>query len=76
MRAARQLAQRRRTELGAAAVGACNCYRAGAHHHVSSLPSVMNAIVDALGGKHVDTPVTPERVWRVMNAPAPMLGLY
>jgi carbon-monoxide dehydrogenase large subunit len=27
----------------------------------------MNAIVDALGGKHIDMPATPEKVWRALN---------
>jgi aerobic carbon-monoxide dehydrogenase large subunit len=33
-----------------------------------SLPSVMNAIVDALGGKHINMPATPERVWEALNS--------
>ncbi len=33
-----------------------------------SLPSVMNAIVDALGGRHINMPATPERVWEVLNS--------
>jgi aerobic carbon-monoxide dehydrogenase large subunit len=35
-----------------------------------------NAIVDALDGKHVDFPSMPERVWGVIHASPPMLGLY
>jgi carbon-monoxide dehydrogenase large subunit len=35
-----------------------------------------NAIVDALGGHHVDFPSMPERVWGAVHASAPMLGLY
>ena len=27
----------------------------------------MNAVVDALGVDHIDMPVTPEKVWRVLN---------
>lgn len=38
--------------------------------------AVINALVDALGGKHIDTPVTPYRVWQILNPPPPMLGLY
>jgi aerobic carbon-monoxide dehydrogenase large subunit len=29
------------------------------------MPSIMNAIVDALGGTHVDMPATPEKLWRI-----------
>ena len=41
-----------------------------------ALPAVMNAVVDALGGTHVDVIATPQRVLQVLNAPPPMLGLY
>jgi carbon-monoxide dehydrogenase large subunit len=41
-----------------------------------ALPAVMNAVVDALGGTHVDVPPTPRRVLQVLNASPPMLGLY
>jgi len=27
----------------------------------------MNAVVDALGGRHIDMPATPEKVWRALN---------
>src|ERR1700730_14780044 len=43
---------------------------------MGALPAVMNAVVDALGGTHVDVPATPQRVLQVLNAPPPMLGLY
>ena len=36
-----------------------------------ALPAVVNAVVDALaefGVRHVDMPVTPERVWRAIRA--------
>jgi carbon-monoxide dehydrogenase large subunit len=46
-------------------LGAKGCGEAGC---AGSLPSVMNAIVDALGGKHIDMPATPERVWEAINA--------
>ena len=46
-------------------LGAKGCGEAGC---AGSLPSVMNAIVDALGGKHIDMPATPERVWEVLNS--------
>jgi len=43
---------------------------------IGALPAVMNAVVDALGGTHVDVPATPQRVLQVFNAPPPMVGLY
>src|SRR6267154_1479025 len=45
-------------------LGAKGCGEAGC---AGSLPSVMNAIVDALGGKHINMPATPERVWEALN---------
>jgi carbon-monoxide dehydrogenase large subunit len=46
-------------------LGAKGCGEAGC---AGSLPSVMNAIVDALGGKPIDMPATPERVWEALNS--------
>jgi len=46
-------------------LGAKGCGEAGC---AGSLPSVMNAIVDALGGKHINMPCTPERVWEALNS--------
>jgi carbon-monoxide dehydrogenase large subunit len=46
-------------------LGAKGCGEAGC---AGSLPSVMNAIVDALGGKDINMPATPERVWEALNA--------
>ena len=43
---------------------------AGEAGTVGSLPAVINAVVDALsplGVKHVDMPLTPERVWRAIH---------
>lgn len=40
---------------------------------VGAPPAVQNAVVDALshlGVTHIDMPLTPERVWRAINAPA------
>src|SRR5581483_6990445 len=37
---------------------------------VGSMPAVQNAVVDALGHlgvRHIDTPLTPERVWRALR---------
>ncbi len=45
-------------------LGAKGCGEAGC---AGSLPSVMNAIVDALGGRHIDMPCTPEKVWAAIN---------
>jgi carbon-monoxide dehydrogenase large subunit len=28
----------------------------------------MNALVDALGGKHINMPATPERVWEALHS--------
>ncbi|WPZ34670.1 xanthine dehydrogenase family protein molybdopterin-binding subunit [Thalassobaculum sp. OXR-137] len=46
-------------------VGAKGCGEAGC---AGALASVMNAVVDALGGKHIDMPATPERVWRALHS--------
>jgi carbon-monoxide dehydrogenase large subunit len=46
-------------------LGAKGCGEAGC---AGSLPSVMNAIVDALGGKHINMPATPERIWEALNS--------
>ncbi len=48
-------------------LGVKGCGEAGC---AGALPSVMNAIVDALserGVTHIDMPVTPEKVWQVLN---------
>jgi carbon-monoxide dehydrogenase large subunit len=37
---------------------------------IGSTPAVQNAVVDAvshLGIRHIDMPLTPERVWRAIN---------
>ncbi len=46
-------------------LGAKGCGEAGC---AGSMPSVMNAVVDALGGKHINMPATPERIWEALNA--------
>ncbi|MBX9943638.1 MAG: xanthine dehydrogenase family protein molybdopterin-binding subunit [Reyranella sp.] len=46
-------------------LGAKGCGEAGC---AGSLPSVMNAISDALGGRHINMPATPERVWQALNS--------
>jgi carbon-monoxide dehydrogenase large subunit len=38
---------------------------------IASTPAVVNAVVDALaplGIKHLDMPLTPEKVWRAMQS--------
>ncbi|HUH85136.1 MAG TPA: xanthine dehydrogenase family protein molybdopterin-binding subunit [Stellaceae bacterium] len=48
-------------------LGVKGCGEAGC---AGSLPSVMNAVVDALsvyGIRHIDMPATPERVWRAIQ---------
>jgi carbon-monoxide dehydrogenase large subunit len=38
---------------------------------IGSMPAVQNAVIDALshlGVRHIDTPLTPERVWRTIRA--------
>src|SRR5262249_45021518 len=48
-------------------LGVKGCGEAGC---AGSLPSVMNALVDALsayGFRHIDMPATPERVWRALQ---------
>ena len=38
---------------------------------IGSTPAVINAIVDALkdyGVRHIDMPLTPEKVWRVIRS--------
>ncbi|WP_395712991.1 xanthine dehydrogenase family protein molybdopterin-binding subunit [Reyranella sp.] len=45
-------------------LGAKGCGEAGC---AGSLPSVMNAISDALGGRHIDMPATPQRVWEALQ---------
>ena len=49
-------------------LGVKGCGEAGC---AGALPSVMNAVVDALsevGVTHIDMPVTPEKVWRALNS--------
>ena len=50
-------------------LGAKGCGEAGC---AGSLPSVMNAVVDALssfGVRHIDMPATPLTVWKAIHAP-------
>jgi aerobic carbon-monoxide dehydrogenase large subunit len=45
-------------------MGVKGCGEAGC---AGALPSIMNAVVDALGGRHIDMPATPEKVWKALN---------
>jgi carbon-monoxide dehydrogenase large subunit len=48
-------------------LGTKGCGEAGC---AGALPSVMNALVDALseyGINHIDMPATPERIWRAIR---------
>ena len=48
-------------------LGVKGCGEAGC---AGSLPSIMNAVLDALsnfGVEHIDMPATPERVWRAIQ---------
>jgi aerobic carbon-monoxide dehydrogenase large subunit len=46
-------------------LGVKGCGEAGT---IGAMPSIMNAISDALGGAVIDMPATPEKVWRILNA--------
>ncbi len=55
-------------------LGVKGCGEAGC---AGAMPSIMNAIVDALaefGVTHIDMPATPERVWRAINGRAKDAG--
>ena len=45
-------------------LGVKGCGEAGV---AGSLPSVVNAVLDAIGVAHIDTPLTPQRVWDAIN---------
>ncbi len=51
-------------ELGAKGVGESGT--------IGSIPAVYNAVIDALahlGVRHLETPLTPERIWRALSGP-------
>jgi carbon-monoxide dehydrogenase large subunit len=37
---------------------------AGCH---GAVPAIVNAVIDALGVKELDMPLTPEKVWRALQ---------
>ncbi|MEM6999253.1 MAG: xanthine dehydrogenase family protein molybdopterin-binding subunit [Pseudomonadota bacterium] len=47
-------------------LGMKGCGEAGA---IGSPPALVNAVTDALGVRHIDMPLTPEKVWRAANQP-------
>ena len=46
-------------------LGVKGCGEAGT---IGAMPSVMNAIIDALGGQQLEMPATPEKLWRLARA--------
>ena len=46
-------------------LGAKGCGEAGT---IGAMPSVMNAIIDALDGMQMEMPATPEKIWRAAQA--------
>ena len=51
-------------------VNAMGVKGAGEAGTIASTPAVANAVIDGLkhlGVKHIDMPLTPERVWRALN---------
>ena len=64
----RKSAERRRpTNL----LGAKGCGEAGT---IGAMPSVMNAIIDALDGMQIEMPATPEKLWRACQGLATKLA--
>ena len=45
-------------------LGTKGCGEAGC---AGALPAIMNALADALGVRHIDMPVSAEKLWRVIN---------
>jgi carbon-monoxide dehydrogenase large subunit len=46
-------------------LGAKGCGEAGT---IGAMPSIMNAIIDALDGTQIEMPATPEKIWRACEA--------
>jgi carbon-monoxide dehydrogenase large subunit len=49
-------------------LGVKGCGEAGT---IGAMPSVINAIIDALDGQQVEMPATPEKLWRLAQAMKP-----
>ncbi len=45
-------------------LGAKGCGEAGT---IGAMPSIMNALIDALGGTQIEMPATPEKIWRAVR---------
>ena len=41
---------------------------------IGSTPAIVNAVVDALGVRHIDMPLKPERIWTILKQTAPQAG--
>jgi len=54
-----ETAPTRMNPLGAKGAGEAGCHGA--------TPAIVNAVIDALGVKEIDMPLTPERVWRALH---------
>ncbi|QMW21793.1 xanthine dehydrogenase family protein molybdopterin-binding subunit [Sandaracinobacteroides saxicola] len=52
-------------------LGAKGCGEAGT---IGAMPSIMNAIIDALDGVQVEMPATPEKLWRVAQSLKPAMA--
>ncbi|MBZ6379320.1 xanthine dehydrogenase family protein molybdopterin-binding subunit [Pacificimonas aurantium] len=46
-------------------LGSKGCGEAGT---IGAMPSIMNALSDALGGQHLNMPATPEKLWRLAQS--------
>ena len=52
-------------------LGAKGCGEAGT---IGAMPSVMNAIIDALDGTQLEMPATPEKIWRICQSLTPAMA--
>lgn len=52
-------------------LGAKGCGEAGT---IGAMPSVMNAIIDALDGTQLEMPATPEKIWRICQQLTPAMA--
>jgi aerobic carbon-monoxide dehydrogenase large subunit len=52
-------------------LGAKGCGEAGT---IGAMPSVMNAIIDALDGTQLEMPATPEKIWRICQRLSPAMA--
>jgi len=52
-------------------LGAKGCGEAGT---IGAMPSIMNAIIDALEGTQLEMPATPEKIWRICRELGPAVA--